>query len=162
MENLEQEIGQETTTEPARIDLIRELIDDCKFDDALEQLELMQDDEPDNFEVNYELARIYFELGDYNSAIANYEEVLTHHQSSIMYYNLALAYESNDEIDKAIANYLKCTSLNEKFPFAHKKLGTLFLARGDKESAKEYFEDYLKLDVPESEKESVNSIIERL
>lgn len=151
------EQGEEIT----KIDLIRELIDDCKFDDALEQLELLQDEEPDNFEVYYELARIYFELGDYESAIANYEQLLEHHQSPIMYYNLALAYEANDEIDKAISNYLKCVALNEKFPFAHKKLGVLFLARGDKQDAKEYFENYINLDVPESEREEIKALLGR-
>jgi len=149
-------------TETTKIDLIRELIDNCKFDDALEQLELLQDEEPDNFETYYELARIYFELGDYESAIANYEQLLEHHQSAIMYYNLGLAYEANDEIDKAISNYLKCISLNEKFPFAHKKLGVLFLARGDKEDAKEYFENYINLDVPDSEKDEISTLLERI
>lgn len=149
-------------TRVTRIDLIRDLIDNCKFDDALEQLELLQEEEPDNYEVFYELARIYFELGDYDSAIANYEQLLEHHQSAIMYYNLALAYEANDEIDKAIANYLKCIALNEKFPFAHKKLGVLFLARDDKESAREYFENYINLDIADSEKESVKEVLARI
>ena len=145
-----------------KIDIIRNLIDNCKFDDALEQLEIIQEEEPDNFEVDYELARVYFELGDYNSSIANYEELLAHHQSAIMYYNLAMAYEANDEVDKAISNYLKCTTLNEKFPFAHKKLGILFMARGDIEDAKEYFENYLECTIPTEEREKVQKILERL
>ena len=152
----------EETKEITKIDLIRELIDNCKFDDALEQLEILQEEEPDNFEVYYELARLYFELGDYESAIANYEQLLEYHQSAIMHYNLALAYEANDEVDKAISNYLKCTSLNEKFPFAYKKLGVLFLARGDKEDAKEYFENYVKLDIPQSEKEEIEALLKRI
>lgn len=150
---------QQTTT---KIDLIRELIENFRFDDALEQLEILQEEEPENFEVFYELARVYFELGDYESAIANYEELLEHHQSAVMYYNLALAYEANDNVDKAIGAYLKCLGLNEKFPFAHKKLGMLFMARGDREDAIEYFNNYLQLDVPESEKESVLQVLERL
>ena len=145
-----------------RIEFIRNLIDDCKYDDALEQLEIMQEVEPDNYEAYYELARLYFELGDYQSAISNYEQLLEHHQSAIMYYNLGLAYEANDEIDKAISNYLKCIGLNEKFPFAHKKLGVLFLARGEKEDAREYFENYISLDIPESEKQEIESLLERI
>lgn len=145
----------------SKIDFIRELIDNCKFDDALEQLELLQDEEPENFEVNYELARIYFELGDYEGAISNYEEVLEHHQSAVMYYNLALAYEANDETDKAVGNYLKSVALNEKFPLAHKKLGILFLARGDIEDAKEYFNNYLNLDIPDEEKGMIKEILGR-
>ncbi len=151
-----------TQNEITKIDLIRDLIDNCKFDDALEQLEIMQEEEPENYEVLYELARVYFELGDYNSSIANYENLLEYHQSAIMYYNLGLAYEANDEVSKAMSNYLKCVSLNEKFPFAHKKLGVLFLAQNDKESAREYFENYLNLDVPESEKEQIRKTLERI
>lgn len=145
-----------------RLDVIRELIDDCKYDDALEQLEIMQDEEPENYEAFYELARIYFELGDYNGAISNYEALLEHHQSAIMYYNLAMAYEANDEIDKAIGNYLKCLALNEKFSLAYKKLGMLYMARGDYEDAREYFNDYLESDVPEGEKENITRALERL
>lgn len=156
-----QEIEQ-TSLEISRIDFIRNLIEDCKFDDALEQLEIMQEVEPENYEAFYELARIYFELGDYNSAIANYEQLLEHHQSAIMHFNIALAYEANDEIDKAISNYLKCTTLNEKFPFAHKKLGVLFLARGEKNDAKEYFTNYINLDIPSPEREEIKALIERI
>lgn len=148
--------------EVTKIELIRELIENCKYDDALEQLEILQEEEPDNYETFYELARIYFELGDYESAIANYEELLEHHQSAIMYYNLALAYEANDDVDKAIGNYLKCAALNEKFPFAYKKLGMLYMARGDNDDAKEYFNNYLNMDVPEVEKETIRQVLERL
>ena len=38
----------------------------------------------------------------------------------------------------------------------------MFLAQGDKESAKEYFTDYLKFDLPEEEKENIKSIIANL
>ncbi|MBE7706518.1 MAG: tetratricopeptide repeat protein [Cyanobacteria bacterium SIG30] len=156
------ETKQNNIPQITKIDLIRELIDNCRYDDALEQLELLQEEEPDNFEVNYELARIYFELGDYNSAISNYEEVLLHQQSAIMYYNLGMAYEANDEVDKAISSYLKCITVNEKFSLANKKLGVLFMARGDMESAREFFEDYLKADIPEVEKEQVQKILDRI
>ncbi len=155
-------MNEEQVKQVTRIDLIRELIEDCRYDDALEQLELLQDDEPDNYEVYYEFARIYFEFGDYNSAIENYEILLEHHQSAIMYYNLALAYEANDETDKAISNYLKCVSMNEKFPFAYKKLGVLFLSRKDTEDAREYFEHYLNTDIPQSEKEEIEALLKRI
>lgn len=145
-----------------KIDYIRDLIKNCRYDDALEQLEILQEEEPDNVEALYELGRIYFELGDYNSASANYEELLKYKQSSIFYFNLGLCYEANDEVDKAVSNYLKCVALNEKFPFAHKKLGILFMARKDMDSAREYFENYLKLDIAEDEKEAVTKILERI
>ena len=148
--------------ELSRIDYIRELIKDCRYDDALEALEVAQTKEPDNWELFYEFGRLYFELGDYASAVANYEELIEHHQSAVIYYNLGEAYECNNQLDKAIGSYLKALTVNEKFPFAYKKLGMLFMARNDMESAREYFEDYLKLDVAQDEKESVEKVLKRI
>ncbi len=148
--------------ELSRIDYIRELIKDCRYDDALEALEVAQTKEPDNWELFYEFGRLYFELGDYASAVANYEELIEHHQSAVIYYNLGEAYECNNQLDKAIGSYLKALTVNEKFPFAYKKLGMLFMARNDMESAREYFEDYLKLDIAQDEKESVEKVLKRI
>ena len=138
------------------------MINDCRYDEALDALELAQSKEPDNWELFYEFARLQFELGDYASAVANYEELTEHHKSAVIYYNLGEAYECNNQLDKAIGAYLKALTINEKFPFAYKKLGMLFMARGDMESAKEYFEDYLKLDIAQDEKESVQKVLKRI
>ena len=148
--------------ELSRIDYIRELINDCRYDDAFEALEIAQEKEPENWELFYEYARLQFELGDYSSAVANYEELVEHHKSAIIFYNLGEAYEADGQTDKAIGAYLKAITINEKFPFAYKKLGMLFMARGDMESAKEYFEDYLKLDIAQDEKESVQKVLKRI
>ena len=43
-----------------------------------------------------------------------------------------------------------------------KKLGILFLGRGDKTSAVEYFEDYLELDIPNEEKEQTRAVLNRI
>ena len=75
---------------------------------------------------------------------------------------LAQAYEANNEIDKAISNYLKAIAVNDKFTLAYKKVGVLFLARNDYEDAIEYFEDYLNFDIPQEEKDSVEKLIERI
>ena len=149
-------------SELSRIDYIRSLISDCRYDDAFEALEIAQEKEPENWELFYEFARLQFEMGDYASAVANYEELIEHHQSAIIYYNLGEAYECNEQLDKAIGAYLRATAINEKFPFAYKKLGMLFMARNDFESAKEFFEDYLKLDVATDEKERVEKVLKRI
>ena len=148
--------------ELSRIEYIRELIKDCRYDEALDALELAQEKEPDNWELFYGYARLQFELGDYASAVANYEQLVEHHKSAIVYYNLGEAYECNNQLDKAIGAYLKAIVANEKFPFAYKKLGMLFMARNDMESAKEYFNDYLKLDIAKDEKESVEKVLKRI
>ena len=82
--------------------------------------------------------------------------------NELLYYALAQAYEANNEIDKAISNYLKAIAVNDKFTLAYKKVGILFLARNDYEDAIEYFEEYTNFDIPEEEKDSVNKLIERI
>ena len=47
------------------IDFVRHLITECRYDDAFEMLGRMEEEAPDNYEINYELARLQFEKGDY-------------------------------------------------------------------------------------------------
>lgn len=146
----------------SRIDYIRELIEDCRYDDALEMLQIATDEEPDNVDYNYELARIFMEMGNYASAISNLESVVEKVRNHLLYYMLGEAYQADDQIDRAIGAFLKALMLNEKFAPAYKKLGTLFLGRNDKTSAIEYFEDYLNLDIPKEEKEQIGKILNRI
>ncbi len=148
--------------ELSRIDYIRELIADCRFDDALELLQIAADEEPDNIDYNYELARIFMELGNYHSAVSNLELVADKIRNHLVYYMLAEAYQADGQIDKAIGACLKSIMLQEKFPLAYKTLGILFLSRNDKVSAVEYFEDYLKLDIPKDEKVSIRQVLDRI
>ena len=148
--------------ELSRIDFIRELIEDCRFDDALEMLQIATDEEPDNIDYNYELARIFMELGNYTSAISNLELVTEKTRNHLLYYMLGEAYQADEQVDKAIGAYLKAIMLNEKFALPYKKLGILFLGRGDKLSSIEYFEDYLELDVPDDEKVQVRQVLSRI
>lgn len=148
--------------ELSRIDYIRELITDCRYDDAMELLSIALDEEPDNPDYNYEIARIYMEMGNYPSAVSHLELVADNLRNPLIYYMLAEAYQADEQIDKAIGSHLKALMLNEKFSLSYKKLGTLFLARNDKVSAQEYFEDYLKLDIPEDEKASIVKVLDRI
>ncbi len=145
--------------------LARVYIEDQRWDDAIEELERVLDGEPDNYDAYYDLGHVYFELGDYESAIDNYENVIAYEQNQnneLLYYALAQAYEANNQIDKAISNYLKAIAVNDKFTLAYKKVGILFLAREDYSDAAEYFENYCEFDIPEEEKQSVQKLIERV
>ena len=51
---------------------------------------------------------------------------------------------------------------NVEFTNLLTKAAILFMARGDREDAAEYFEDYLNFDIPQEEKESVNKLLEKL
>ena len=159
---MEQDIEQSGSQEISRVEYIRELIADSRYDDAMEMLQTAMEEEPDNIDYNYELARIFMEMGNYASAISNLELVADGVRNHLIYYMLAEAYQADDQIDRALGSYLKALMLNEKFAPAYKKLGTLFLGRNDKESAIEYFEDYIKLDIPQEEKEQTKKILSRI
>ena len=143
--------------------LARILMEDAQLDLAIDELDKILEKEPDNYDAYYDLGRVYFELGNWEGAISNFENILEFKdQNELIYFYLAQAYEANDEIDKAISNYLKSTAINNSFHPAFKKLGMLFMARGDKEDAIEYFEDYINFDIPEEEKENIRKLIQRI
>ena len=143
--------------------LARIYIEDKRYDDAIDALDSVLELAPKNYDANWDLGMVYFETGDWAGAIANFEEVLKYiEDNELIFYQAALAYEANDEIDKAISNHLKAIAVNDKFPLAYKRLGMLFMARGDKNDAKEYFEEYINFDVPQEEKDNIKKIIERL
>lgn len=145
--------------------LARVYIEDQRWDDAIVELERVLDGEPENYDAYYDLGHVYFELGDYESAIDNFENVIAYEQNQnneLLYYALAQAYEANNQIDKAISNYLKSIAVNDKFLLAYKKVGILFLAREDYDDAIEYFENYMEFDIPDEEKQSVQKLIERV
>ena len=145
--------------------LARVYIEDQRWEDAIVELERVLDGEPENYDAYYDLGHVYFELGDYESAIDNFENVIGYEQNQnneLLYYALAQAYEANNQIDKAISNYLKAIAVNDKFTLAYKKAGILFLAREDFEDAVEYFENYLEFDIPDEEKENVQKLIDRV
>lgn len=143
--------------------LARIYIEDKRYDDAIDALDSVLELAPKNYDANWDLGMVYFELGDWAGAIANFEEVLQYvEDNELIFYQTALAYEANDELDKAISNYLKAIAVNDKFPLGYKRLGMLFMAREDRSDAVEYFEDYLKFDIPNEEKEPIKKILERL
>lgn len=143
--------------------LARVYIDDSRYDIAIDQLDAVLEISPKNYDAYWDLGRVYFEMGVWDMAIANYERVLEFVQDNpLIYYNVALAYEANDEVDKAISNHLKAVAVNPQFAHSYKNLGVLFLARGEKVDAKEYFEEYIKFDIPQTEKDNISKILEKL
>lgn len=143
--------------------LSRFYLKDCRYDLAMTQLFEILDIDSDNLDAYWDLGNIQFELGDYDSAVDNYENVLEKiTNNAVMYYQTAITYEAADNIDKAISNHLKAISCNENFEPSYKKLGILFMARHDNESAIEYFEDYLKFDLPNNERKNIEDLIKRL
>lgn len=143
--------------------LSRFYVEDCRYDLAMDQLFEILDIDEDNVDAYWDLGNIQFELGDYDSAVENYENVLEKvTDNAVLYYQTAITYEANDNVDKAISNHLKAISCNENFHPSYKKLGILFMARNDNESAIEYFQDYLNFDLPSDEKKNIQDLIDRI
>lgn len=143
--------------------LARFYMEDAKLDLAIDELENILEKQPDNYDVYYDLGKVHFELGNYACAIENFENVLEFKsENPWIYYYLGEAYEANDEIDKAISNFLKAIARNDAFSPAYKKVAILFMARGDYEDAIEYFEDYINLDVPQEEADKIKELVERI
>lgn len=143
--------------------LSRFYVEDCRYDLAMDQLFEILDIDEDNVDAYWDLGNIQFELGDYDSAVENYENVLEKvTDNAVLYYQTAITYEANDNVDKAISNHLKAISCNENFHPSYKKLGILFMARNDNESAIEYFQDYLNFDLPNDEKKNIQDLIDRI
>lgn len=143
--------------------LSRFYTEDCRYDLAMDQLFEILDIDEENVDAYWDLGNIQFELGDYDSAVANYENVLEKvTNNAVLYYQTAITYEANDNVDKAISNHLKAISVNENFHPSYKKLGILFMARNDNESAIEYFQDYINFDLPDDEKKNIQDLINRI
>ncbi len=143
--------------------LSRFYTEDCRYDLAMDQLFEILDIDEENVDAYWDLGNIQFELGDYDSAVANYENVLEKvTNNAVLYYQTAITYEANGNVDKAISNHLKAISVNENFHPSYKKLGILFMARNDNESAIEYFQDYLNFDLPSDEKKNIQDLINRI
>mgnify|MGYP003293801056 CR=1 FL=1 len=143
--------------------LARFYMEDARLDLAIDELEKILEKQPENYDAYYDLGKVHFELGNYSIAAENFENVLEYKENNEwIYYYLGQAYEANDEVDKALSNFLKAVTINETFHPAYKKAAILFLARGDYEDAIEYFESYLELNIPEEEKENITNLVERI
>jgi len=143
--------------------LARVYMEDARLYLAIDELNKIIEAQSENYDAYYDLARVYFELGHWDLAISNFESVLEYKEDNEwIYYYLAQAYEANNEVDKAICNYLKAINVEVTFHPAYKKLGVLFMARDDFEDAIEYFEEYLKFEIPEEEKTGIRKVIERI
>ena len=100
-------------------------------------------------------------MGLYDTAISHYVKILDSIENSAdIHYNIAIAYAAANEVDKAIFHLFNVISINQAYYPAYKKLGVMLLSKGEKEEAKEYFEKYIKFDLPQEEIEEIKKIIE--
>lgn len=88
-----------------------------------DELDKILEAQPENYDAYYDLARIYFEFGNYDLAIENFENVVKYKEedNEWVFYYLGQSYEANNEVDKALSNYLKAIAINDTFILRIKK-----------------------------------------
>ncbi len=57
-------------------------MEDARLDLAIDELDKILEKQPENYDAYYDLARIYFELGNYELAIENFENVLQYKENN--------------------------------------------------------------------------------
>lgn len=78
---------------------------------------------------------------DFTAAIKEYDEIARLTSSDPhAYVDLGRAFEKNDEIDKAIANYVKATTLDAQYATAYLRAGTAYSRKFDVASASAVFD----------------------
>ena len=138
-------------------------MEDSQYDLAMGELEVILDKEPDHQDAQYDIANIFFEMGLYENAISHFNKVLESVENSAdIHFSLAQAYYANDDIDKTLFHLMNVISINPAYYPAYKKLGIIFMAKEEYTEAIEHFEKYLKCDLPEDEKEQINTVIKRI
>lgn len=146
-----------------RYALAKLYIKDCHSDIAIDELQKILEHNPENLEAKYELAKIYYDEGLYEEAAQYYESISETLENADIFFWLGESYAASGQMDKAIFAYLKSISKNEMYYPSYKKLGLCYMAQDDKESAIEFFEDYLQFDTPdEKEREEIESLLKRL
>jgi protein O-GlcNAc transferase len=106
---------------------------------------------PDNAEALYLLGIIYFQRGDYDSAINYIQRTLKFNNNADAYHILGLSFQQKRQLDKAIRYYRKAVQLNPYCSEAFFNLGLIFHDRGQVDDAIANYERYLQLNPGDAE-----------
>lgn len=95
----------------------------------------------------FELGTQTLRMGEINRAIEYFQKA-THcnQESPQVYFNLGLAYETNDDIDKAIEAYQSAIALKLDYPKAHVQLAQLLQRKGHTDQAISHYQHAVALD----------------
>jgi len=132
-----------------------------KLEEAIEELNLASQLNPEDLQPHYLLALIYSSRQDFTKAAEEYESILKHYsaldpENTQVYKYLAQLYYSQNKIDKAIDQYQKILTIEPKNAEVMYLLGSLFLEANDRAQAVDVFKEAIRVD-PEHEG-SLNSL----
>lgn len=114
------------------------------FTEAIEKLEAVVEDEPDNASSQKTLGQSYEATGKLQQAARAYKASLKLDEGqSQVRYNLGIIYKSQGETDKAIAELEKAIANNSGFAAARIVLGDLYVQVGEADKAKEQYQNVI-------------------
>ena len=107
------------------IELGKKLIEERNFKDA-EILFLELNKKKENFDSNYNLGKIYFELKNIEKSKLFYKKCISLNPNSInTYLNLAFMDQSTGDLEGALSNYFRVLEINNKIIRAYYGIYTL-------------------------------------
>ncbi len=120
--------------------VIARLMDEGDEDQALEQLQSLLNEEPDDPELQNTLGSIHARRGDYAKAESIFNEVIRlDPEYADGYYNLGLVHSRQNRKSEAVENFLRAVKINPGDSAAHNDLGAIYHSQGKTHLAKGHF-----------------------
>jgi predicted Zn-dependent protease len=141
LSHLERAVRDKPQDETARFHLARAYYHAERYERALEQLEYLRKNKPDESETLYLLGQVHLKL-----SLEAYEQLKQKHPENYRIYQLlAESYEVQAQNGAAIANYRKALDRNPKARGIYLRLGHLFQTSGEPEKALEAYRQELSI-----------------
>jgi protein O-GlcNAc transferase len=101
---------------------------------------------PENADVLHLIGLLYYQNGNYDSAITYIRKALQFNPNAEIYNNLGTVLRQKGHFDEAIYYYQKAIQLNPNFATAHNNIGTIFQSKGLLNEAIVSYEKALQID----------------
>jgi tetratricopeptide (TPR) repeat protein len=102
---------------------------------------------PNDFWLNYHLAGILYDAGQYDDAVGYYRAALAvRPEVALAHHNLGVALQARGQLDEAIDQHLQTLQLDPKDARTHINLGRALTAKGRPDEAIDHCEEALRLD----------------
>jgi tetratricopeptide (TPR) repeat protein len=101
-----------------RYQLVRTALDRDDFDQALQQLSLIVEHDPDDLDALHKIGLIHLQQNNPGLAEQQFKDLLTRRDEATTYYALGIALEEGEKWDEAISTFAQITDDSQHFPDA--------------------------------------------
>jgi len=124
------------TDRALRLTFARFLIQSEEYADAIEQFEILVEQDPEDWETYYSIALLDMEIDDYDSAIGRFTRLIgvDQHVDESQYY-LGLIYQESNQLEKAIGHYRQVRIGTDNFLSAQQQATRFSVQLGELEDA---------------------------